>query len=471
MMSASVRSETLLVSCYESGHQPLAVASAVALLEQAGHRARALDLSVEHLDSLEQISGVRDLRLVAISAPMHTALRIGVRVAKRVRRLAPGAHVCIYGLYASLNAEYLLGGPADSIIGGEFEQPLLALSDALRDGRELAGIPGVQRLGDPARPYLQKPPFALPDRDSLPALDRYAKLELGGQTRQAAAVEASRGCLHFCRHCPIPPVYQGRFFVVPRDLVLEDVRRLVARGVSHITFADPDFLNGPGHSMALVRAMHTEFPELTFDVTTKVEQILKHRDKFRELAACGLLFVVSAVESLSDVVLDHLQKGHQRPDVAEALRLLRAAGIDMRPSLVAFTPWTRIEDYLEVLDWVDRDDLIDRVDAVQFSIRLLVPPGSLLADSEAMRPHLRGLAPEEFAYSWEHPDPRMDRLQRTVAAIVEQAALRGADARRTFLEVREAAFEAAGRMPPPLTAIPPARSVTPPPRLTEPWFC
>jgi radical SAM superfamily enzyme YgiQ (UPF0313 family) len=471
MSSAPARSRILLVSCYESGHQPLAVASASAYLERAGHRATTYDLAIAPLDGLERVPGIEQMRLVAISAPMHTALRIGLRAARRIRRIAPEAHVCVYGLYGALNANYLLAGPVDSVVGGEFEQSLLDLADALRDRRELESVQGLRLRDRPAPPPLRRLPFAVPDRDSLPGLDRYAKLEIGGSTRQAAAIEASRGCLHFCRHCPIPPVYGGRFFVVPRDVVLEDVRRLASRGVAHLTFADPDFFNGPGHSMALARAIHAEFPDVTFDITTKIENILKHREKLDELATCGLLFVVSAVESLSDVVLDHLRKGHQRSDVAAAVRLLRGSGIEMRPSLVAFTPWTRMEDYLEVLEWVERDDLIDQVDAVQFSIRLLVPPGSLLADSDAMRPHLRGLVPDAFAYAWEHPDPRMDRLHRTISKIVGQAALDGTEARRAFSRVRDAAFAASGQAPPPLRPIPSSLAVSPPPRLTEPWFC
>ncbi len=87
---------------------------------------------------------------------------------------------------------------------------------------------------------------------------------LAGEERIAGHVEATRGCLHMCRHCPIPSVYEGRFFVVQADVVLEDIRRQVAAGARHITFGDADFLNGPGHVMEIVRRMHAEHPALTF---------------------------------------------------------------------------------------------------------------------------------------------------------------------------------------------------------------
>lgn len=459
--------EILIVSCYELGHQPIAAASALGFLEQAGYRPGMVDLAVEDLDLLKSRGGVK---LVAISVPMHTALHIGVRAARRIREQFPSAHICFYGLYATLNAEYLLDRLGDSVIGGEVEEPLVELAHALAGAKPLEGVAGLGLRHRPAEPFLSKLPFPVPSRDALPSVERYAKLEAAGETRPAAAVEASRGCLHLCRHCPIPPVYQGRFFVVPSAVVLKDIGQLVAKGVGHVTFADPDFLNGPGHSMAIVRAMRERYPGLTFDVTTKVEHILKRRRLFDELADCGCLFVVSAVESLSDEVLGHLKKGHTRSDVHVALRILREAGIAMRPSLVSFTPWTRLEDYLDVLQWVERENLVHHVDPVQFSIRLLVPPGSVLVEQDAMRPFLGTLESEHFSHSWTHPDPRMDRLQLEVAAIVQDAARSGEDSPRTFDRIRDAAYTLAGS-PLPVTRIPPARAASRPPRLTEPWFC
>ena len=48
-------------------------------------------------------------------------------------------------------------------------------------------------------------------------------------------------------------------------------------------------------------------------------------------------------------------------------------------------------------------DLIDSVDPVQLSIRLLVPPGSLLLALPEMREHLRGYDPKVSATSGSIP--------------------------------------------------------------------
>jgi radical SAM superfamily enzyme YgiQ (UPF0313 family) len=452
----------LLISCYELGHQPLGAALPLGFLQHAGFVPDALDIAVERLDA----DKVARARFVGISVPMHTALRLGVRVAERVREINPAAAICFYGLYAALNADYLLEHGADFCIGGECEGPLVALVEELNAGRS-GEVEGVIRRSGAARPFLRRLPFALPVRAALPPLASYARLEHQGERRVAGYVEASRGCLHLCTHCPIPPVYGGRFFVVPQEVVLEDIRRQVQAGARHITFGDPDFLNGPGHALKVVRAMHAEFPALTFDFTAKVEHILERRALFPDLAACGCLFMISAVESLSDTVLTILEKHHTRADVAQALEIVRAAGIAFRPTWVAFTPWTTRADYLEVLEFVAEHGLIDHVDPVQYSIRLLVPPGSYLLDRPAMKPYLGPLDQASFSYRWTHPDPGMDQLHKEVSALVERDTQAGEDPSATFYRV----WELAGRRRPAggSSALPRDRLRAP--RLSEPWFC
>ncbi|HEY7849025.1 MAG TPA: cobalamin-dependent protein, partial [Ktedonobacterales bacterium] len=157
-----------LVACYELGHQPLSLASPLATLRGAGFTPLAVDTSVETLDD----ATLRAARLVAISAPMHTALRLGVQVAERARTVNPGVCIVFYGLYASLNADYLLRALADAVIGGEYEQALLGLAEALDAGAtvETLAVPGVRTRQAAAAPVLRRLPFSAPARDSLPEL-------------------------------------------------------------------------------------------------------------------------------------------------------------------------------------------------------------------------------------------------------------------------------------------------------------
>lgn len=445
----------LLVSCYELGHQPLGIAWPQAFLERAGYAPDSLDLAIEPWHEAK----IGRARLVGISVPMHTALRLGVRAAERIRRTNPECHIVFYGLYALLNAKYLLSGIADYVFGGEFEESFVDLVEQLERGES------PRTTYDARRTRLK---FPLPSRASLPPLNRYVKLSRNGQEIPAGYVEASRGCLHHCLHCPIPPVYDGRFCIVPRDVVLADIRRLIAAGAGHITFGDPDFLNGPGHALKLVRALHAEFPHVSYDFTAKIEHLLRHRTLMPEFAATGCVFVVSAVESLSDVVLRNLEKGHTRADVAVALDITRRAGIALRPSFVPFTPWATLDDYLELLDFVDSAGLVDHMDPVQLTIRLLIPPGSALLARPAIQPFLGALDEAGFTYRWTHPDPRMDDLHGDVTALVSASSAAGEDPAVTIARLHALAAERAGR-PGGLRLPPPERPI--PARLTEPWFC
>ncbi len=472
----------LLLSTYERGHQPLNLARPAAHLAAGGHHVHCQDLAVEPFDP----ALVRDAHLVGLSVPMHTATRLGARLAERVRAINPAAHLTHYGLYAALHAEVLLDSAmADSVIGGEFETPLADLAAALAASvcgrpspRHLAAAlrdqfdvpPGVQARHASGGVFLGRQASLLPRRDLLPPLARYARVDTGAARKLVGYVEASRGCAHTCLHCPITPVYGGRLRVVAEDIVLADIRQLVALGAEHVTFGDPDFFNGIRHSLRVVEALHAEFPHVTFDATIKIEHLLEHRAYLPTLQAAGCLFIVSAVEAIHDRVLGNLRKGHTGADVEIALALTGEVGIPLRPTFVPFTPWTSLDDYVELLDWIAALGLVRHVDPVQLAIRLLVPQGSSLIGTKAMAPFLGPFDPTIFAHPWTHPDPRMDRLQREVASVVERAACTGEDAPTVFARVHALAATAAGRPPrvdrPP--ACPAPRAV---PHLTEPWFC
>jgi radical SAM superfamily enzyme YgiQ (UPF0313 family) len=430
----------LLVSTYELGHQPLHVASPAAALREAGHDVRCLDLSVEQWDR----SQVEWADKVAFSVPMHTAMRLAMRAAQEVERKP----VCFYGLYAPVSRDLTLGRLADRVIAGEYEPALLRwVSDGQTDGPE-------HDLGRHA--------FRLPARDLLPPLERYAHLALGEEERLVGYVEASHGCVHMCRHCPIPSVYDGRIRIVQADTVLDDIAQLVSAGARHITFGDPDFLNGRKHSLHVVEQMHERFPELTFDCTVKVEHVLEFPQVWPELARSGCLFVVTALESVNDEILVRLDKGHTARQAADAIALLREHGIEPRPSFMPFTPWTTLDDMRELLDFVATHDLVGNVDPVQYTIRLLLPEGSLLLDHPDMQPHLGGYDAERLSWTWTAADPQVDELQARLAALVEGATASGEPPQHTYERIRDAVGADAQIEAGPVEGRP---------RLTEPWFC
>ncbi len=306
----------------------------------------------------------------------------------------------------------------------------------------------------------------------MPGLDRYARLEVDGTALLAGYTETTRGCKHTCLHCPITPIYGGRFFAVPADIVLADIRAQVMQGARHITFGDPDFFNGPTHALRITRALHQEFPHVTFDATIKVEHLLQHRHLLPELKDLGCVFIVSAVESLNDDVLLHLDKGHTNEDIAAVFDLMEQVGIPLRPSLLPFSPWETLESYNALLNFFEERHLIEHIDPVHFSIRLLIPPASALLSDPDSSSWLNELDEENYTYHWQHLDPRMDELQQQVAAIVEVAEREQANPIKTFFQIKALALMLAGDEDFRVSAAVEEygeRKVLP--HLTETWFC
>jgi len=482
--------DVVLISTYELGRQPFGLASPAAWLRQRGASVTCMDLSREAFRE----EPVRAADLVAFYVPMHTATRLAVQLIAPVRRLNPRAHLCFYGLYAPMNESYLRELGVETILGGEFEEGLSNLVERLRAASaeaETRSLPGADPRARSAggsggdnggeRRTRQPEPvisfarlkFAVPDRTSLVPLQQYAHLILpGGEHRTVGYTEASRGCKHLCRHCPIVPVYNGTFRVVQREVVLEDIRRQVTAGAEHITFGDPDFFNGVGHAVAIVEALHREYPRLTYDVTIKIEHLLQHSRHISTLRETGCLFVTSAVESVDDAVLERLDKGHTRADFLGVVELFRRAGLVLQPTFVPFTPWTTPESYCELLDVLREKELIENVAPIQLAIRLLIPAGSRLLELAEVRELVGPFDQAALVYPWQHPDPRVDALCEEAQELVRVGDKLGRSRAQSFRRIWRAASAAASaagvseQRPEPVLV---SRAAIP--YLNEPWYC
>jgi radical SAM superfamily enzyme YgiQ (UPF0313 family) len=436
----------LLISTYELGRQPFSLASAVAVLRADGHSVACLDAAVQAI--LPEAASHADL--VAFSLPMHSATRLAIRLIRGIAASNPAAQICAFGVYASLNESHLRALGVHTILGGEFEAALRRIA-----ARETpAPDPSPERVR-----------FTLPDRSALPHPARYAALDFAGERRLTGYTESSRGCKHRCRHCPIVPVYQGTFRAVPAEVVLADIRQQVESGSRHITFGDPDFFNGPSHAARIVEALHREFPQVTYDATVKVEHLIRHQRLVELLGRTGCLFITSAVESVDDSVLAKLEKGHTYADFEEAVRRCRQAGIALSPTFLAFTPWTTIESYREMLAAIVSLGLIGNIAPVQLALRLLITARSRLLELDEIARLAGPFDREALVHPWSHPDPRVDRLCTTVSRMVRQEQARGAGRVAIFAE----ACRIAGVSSPLPDFNLVSRSAVP--FLTEPWFC
>ncbi len=443
----------LAISTYELGHQPLILARLAAIFKSAAIKYSLCDNSVAN----RSFTTSDDFLLpdqeppthIFISVPMHTATQLGKTVANRARAI--------------------FGSSVQIIAVGLYSKVALSATDAFD-----CGIPSDDRdrvlevLGiNLARASAFAPGSVLPDRSGLPGLSNYAHLLAEGEKKLVGYVETTVGCAHLCKHCPVPVIFHGKFKAVPLELIIAQINQLYEEGARHITFGDPDFLNGPTHALKIARELHRAHPDLTFDATVKIEHVLEHPRIWPELRNLGLQFIVSAFEHTSDLILSKLGKGHTREDLISALGLLRDAGIEVRPSLMPFTPWTDRDGLIDLIEFLFDYDLIESVDPVQLSIRLLLPLDSLvLMDAEA---EISAWNPELLSYEWRSADPAIDELQAELAEIAENSQESELDTDTIFKTMRESIYRRFD-LPVPARQFSAARCAEKP-RLSESWFC
>src|SRR5260221_128810 len=510
----------VLISTYELGRQPFGLVSPAAWLRRRGHEVTCLDLTRQELDAL----AVGSAELIAIYLPMHTATRLACKLIPSLRVQNPGAHICCYGLYAPMNAEYLRSLGVGTILGGEFEGRWVLLEERLScaeksdkifpqglkhldAGRSMSepfeaqdklklrppsatetkpqgsedsalryrGGDALKRtpttfVGTQVEPIvsLERLEFEVPDRTGLAPIAQYAHLVVpGGGYRVVGSTEASRGCKHLCRHCPIVPVYNGVFRIVAQDVVLADVRQQVAAGAQHISFGDPDFFNGIRHAMELVEAFHREFPGVTYDVTIKIEHLRKQERHLERLRDTGCLFVISAVESVDGGILERLDKRHTREDFLYVARKFRELGMTLHPTFVPFTPWTMLDGYLDLLRVLAAEELIENVAPIQLGIRLLIPEGSRLLELEEVRRTVAAVDAETLVYPWRNADGRVDLLSEAVQSIAAEADRKKESRAGAFARIWDAGHVGAGGVAPEF-GVKEGRGG---PFLSEPWYC
>ncbi len=430
--------EVLLVSTYESGFQSLGTTVAAAHLKKAEVPCRLLDLSLVSAPPPEEL---QSYGIVGFHVPMYHALPQSFNLASRIRTMEPRPKIFFFGLYASLFRDEILGKYGDQVFNTNWEDDLLewvlGQNTAEGNGHGLVqlGSPAPIDAARPAYSYQRQERFLPPARELLPDLGNYARFLDGGARLLTGNVETTRGCLHPCTHCPLPPVYGGKVTLIPEEVVLADIDNLVHMGARHLSFIDPDFLNAPKHSLSIVQQMNDRYPFLTYDFTAKITHFRRHAEYVKQLAPLGLRYTLTAMEFNDDDTLDRLKKKHSTQDLQWSIEFLRSLGVHVKPTFVFINPWVSVEDMVNLLDFIEENDLIECVDPVQYKIRLLLFRNSLLLDGTYIDRSAFGKE-NDFYTDWRHEDPAIEELYRELVRVVDHHMAAGTSFYDSFHAVR-----------------------------------
>ena len=160
-----------------------------------------------------------------------------------------------------------------------------------------------------------------------------------------------------------------------------------------------------------------ECPGITYDVTIKVEHLLRHADALPLLRDTGCAFVTSAVEAVDDRGPALLERGTRAPTSSAWSLVPGRPGSRSSPTFVAFTPWTTLEGYCEFLadDRPPRSGRTRRADPAR-DPAARDRQGRGCWSSTDVRAVIGPFDPASLTYPWVHADPGVDALQ--AAAIV-----------------------------------------------------
>ena len=400
------------ISFYDLGHQPLSLAAAAAIFKKNSCNFTLIDLSVEQLDADEIVAA----DIILLSVPMHTAARIALSILPKLKELNSNAHISAFGLYAIQLEDALSENLLDSAFAGEFEPNLELLLNkyAYHNNEDFNSD-----FWDKPKMNFSRQKFLVPERNKLPVLDEYAKIQYYNNEKINGYVETSRGCAHICSHCPVTAVYKGKFRIVDEQSVLSDVDNLVHQGAQHITFGDPDFFNAPKHSLKIASIIKAKYPQLTFDATIKVEHILEYKDLIQTLDDLNFLYIISAFESTSEIVLQHLKKNHTLHDMYHALEICQNANLFIKPTWIPFTPWMDYSDYVRMINFIVENDLVGLTPRIQYGIKLLVPKYSALFDGESLKTLDMQYSSTLLNHEWSHKNSDVEKLFTEVSQLIQ----------------------------------------------------
>lgn len=442
----------LYVATYDLGHQPQFGAE----LLGAATSGRVTVVDAEKIPRDEVVKAIRETDVLILSAPMYTGASVARDLLTACAWDLANTQTIVVGLYAEVLRDALTTAPVSGL-----DMSRIVFSDTL-------DAPATLHLIETGEPSLAKRTarrrYLIERRDLIP-LDSYRSVNYRGVKRPSGYLETTVGCRHRCRHCPIVPIFDGRIAINDSQAVVQDAKAQVTSGATHLSFGDPDFLNAPRHTLSILTEIHRHAPEVTFDFTTKISEIVANPGIWQELSHQGLIFVISAVESLSPLVLDRLDKQHLPSDVIRARDLLFGADIGLHPTFCPFTPWSKTSDLVDIASFVASSHLSDVVEPVQLSIELLTPPNSLLLkDREFFGPY----DPGRMGFPPLYSDNALPGLQQRLARIAAQGAERAEDYSRTLASQIEVIQQVSGKPVPIEELTTPAPD---PATVSEPWFC
>lgn len=313
---------------------PLGLAYVAAVLKQANHQVKIIDLNVESVDY--QTLPYSDFDLVGISVDTTrypVALKIA-EAAKRQKRMvvAGGQHVTFF------DSEALFSGWFDFVVRGEGEYTMLDLVQHIEEGNSFQEVKGISFLSDgelirtPSRPLIQDlDSLPYPARDLLP-LQNYT-VTLKGRFMTPALT--SRGCPFNCDFCSASQFFGRKWRTRSIENVMEELELLYENyGYRAVAFFDDHFTLNPNRMVEFCENILKNNWDLYWWAFSRVDSVVKNEELVELMAKAGLKQVFIGFESGNQEVLDNYGKDLSVDNAFKAVEILKKYKITVWASFI-----------------------------------------------------------------------------------------------------------------------------------------
>jgi anaerobic magnesium-protoporphyrin IX monomethyl ester cyclase len=286
------------------------------------------------------------------------------RVLEIARDLCPNALRVLGGVHATfMYRQVLTEAPwVDVIVRGEGEEILVALMEAVRDGRwpadrrrikGLAFLDGDEIVATQAAPTVKDIDSIDPDWTIL-EWEKYTYIPLN---RRVAIPNMARGCPFTCSFCSQWKFWRDYRVRDPKKVV-DEIERLVRdHGVGFFILADEEpTINKKKFVEFCQELIDRGLPDkVQWGINTRVTDIYRDRDLLKFYRKAGLVHVSLGTEAAAQLKLDLFNKETKVEENKEAIRLLREADIFTEAQFIVGldneTPETLEETFRMAWDW------------------------------------------------------------------------------------------------------------------------
>ena len=241
---------------------------------------------------------------------------------------------------------------ADFGIVGEAEEVLPALLSRIRLNQDPSDLPNL--ITAKALKIQKGSGFSklMPAMNGFSEIDRWIDFK-PYLAKGVYSIQTKRGCSHGCIYCTYPLI-EGRKFRMRKPADIADEIEQAHKRLGYITFefVDSTFNDPKGHAEAICR----EIIKKNIKVRLRTMGINPHHsgaELFELMQTAGFTQIDATPDSASPVVLKHLDKGFNLPEIEKMALIIKKFDIPTMWFFLFGGPGEDEETFRETLDFID----------------------------------------------------------------------------------------------------------------------